>query len=188
MKALGVVASPRKGKLTDKLVSVALTSFRDKGFDTEKVYLANLSIKPCTGCASCQKTGRCIIEDDFQKISVKFTESDVVIFGSPTYFSGVTSLAKAFIDRGYSMFKENAFGPAYRYKYPKKALLITSCDAPFPFSHILGLSTGCINGMKVFFKYMKLHIKAVTVTNAKSISGKKEERALKKTYDIAKKI
>ncbi|MDD5439813.1 MAG: flavodoxin family protein [Candidatus Omnitrophica bacterium] len=188
MKVLGIVASPRKGKLTDKLVDSALGGLKDGGFDIEKIYLSDVSIKPCAGCLKCQATGRCILEDDFYQVSEKLRAADVVVFGSPTYFSGVTSMAKALIDRGFSMFKENAFGLEYRYKKPRKAILITSCDAPFPFSHLLGLSTGCMRAMKVFFGYMRLSIKAVTVTNAKNLNARRERRVLKEVYDIGKKM
>lgn len=188
MKAIGIVTGPRKKGLTDKLVDEALRGLTDRGAETEKVYLIDMTIKPCRGCRSCQDTGRCIIEDDFNPLSGKLRQADVLVFSSPTYFSNVTSCAKRFFDRGYSMFRETPFGLSYLFKKPKKAILITSCDAPFPISRLFGISTGCIRAMTVFFSYMRLKIKTFTVTNAKKFEKIAHSAILKKAYDLGKNI
>lgn len=188
MKALGIVAGPRKGKTTDMLVDSALRGLSERGATVEKVYLYDLLIKPCTSCLRCQETGRCVIDDDFTALSLKVRQSDVLVFASPTYFSNVTSQSKAFIDRGYSYFIETSFGLKYRFDNPKKALLLTSCDAPFPFSHLLGLSTGCIRAMKIFFRYMRAKIVTLTVTGAKNSSDERLARMMRRAYEVGRKM
>lgn len=188
MKAIGIVAGPRKGQLTDSLTDSALKGLRDRGAQTDKVYLTDLDIKPCQGCLSCRSTGRCAIDDDFNALADKTREADVIVFSSPTYFSNVTSCAKKFFDRGYSMFKDGPFGPVYLHKKPGKAILITSCGAPFPFSSFLGISTGSVRSLKVFFKYMRMKTRILLVTGAKDMGVSPHAGPLRRAYDLGKTI
>jgi multimeric flavodoxin WrbA len=188
MRAIAIVAGPRKGQVTDKLTDSALNGLSDRGAETEKIYLIDLVIKPCKGCLACQRTGKCAIEDDFNALADKVREADAIVFSSPTYFSNVTSCAKRFFDRGYSMFKENPFGLTYHYKKPRNVILITSCSAPFPFSYLLGISTGSVRAMKAFFNYMRVKMKTLIVTGAKDFDTKTHNRSLRKAYDLGKTI
>ncbi|MDD5436293.1 MAG: flavodoxin family protein [Candidatus Omnitrophica bacterium] len=188
MKAIGIVTGPRKGQVTDRLTESALDGLRDRGASTEKIYFMDLTIKPCRGCSACQRTGRCIIEDDFNAVADKIRDADIVVFSSPTYFSNVTSCAKRFFDRGYSMFKEFRFGPVYPSKKPGKVILITSCHAPFPFSHLLGIVTGSVRAMKAFFNYMHVRIKTLTATGAADFDAKKHAKLLERAYNLGKTI
>lgn len=187
-RALGIVAGPRKGQLTDRLTDSVLKGLSDKGAAVDKIYLADLSIKPCRGCLACQKKGKCVIEDDFRALADKFCEADIAVFSSPTYFSNVSSSAKAFFDRGYSLFKETPFGIKYSYKKPAKVVLITSCGAPFPFSYLWGISTGSVHAMKAFFGWIRARIKIFTITGAKDFNDKLHAKILKRAYEIGKNI
>lgn len=188
MKAIGIVTGPRKAQVTDNLTDSALKGLSERGFDTDKVYFADLTIKPCMGCCACQKQGRCVIDDDFNALADKVKASDVIVFSSPTYFSNVTSCAKRFFDRGYSMFREGALGPVYQLRKPAKAILITSCGAPFPFSYLFGISTGSVRAMKIFFRYMKVKMKFLVASGAADFDAKKHSRLLKKAYDLGRTI
>ncbi len=101
MKILGIVGSPRKEGNTSNLVQEALKPFKEQGAITDLLYLGDHEIKGCHGCEGCQKTYKCVIEDDMQKIYPLILEADALILGSPTYFYSVTSDMKAFIDRCY---------------------------------------------------------------------------------------
>ncbi len=102
-KILGIVGSPRKNGNTDILIDNALlgVSYNDN-FTTEKVYLSDLNFKGCTGCEGCAKTNKCVVKDDMQIVYEKIDSVDAIIFGSPTYFYNVSSLAKMFMDRLYA--------------------------------------------------------------------------------------
>jgi len=188
MKAIGIVAGPRKGQVTDRLTDSALKGLSNRGADTEKIYLIDLIIKPCRGCLACQRTGRCAIDDDFNTVADKIREADVMVFSSPTYFSNVTSCAKRFFDRGYSMFKDGYFGPVYRFEKPRKAILITSCGAPFPFSYLFGITTGSVRAMKAFFNYMRVKTRILIATGAKDFDIKAHDRLLRRAHDLGKTI
>ncbi len=103
MKVLGIVCSPRKGGNTEILMKEALSSAGDSGAETELLTLYDKNMKPCDGCYSCLKTGKCHIKDDIQDIYPKLIEADGIIWGSPVYFFSVTSQAKMLIDRLYPL-------------------------------------------------------------------------------------
>lgn len=65
--------------------------------------LPGLKLKPCRGCLKCTNKGYCILSDDYGKISARIIQSDLLILGSPVYFSDVSSPVKAFIDRTFSL-------------------------------------------------------------------------------------
>ena len=100
MKAIGICGSPRNGSNTEILLREALKTMEKSGVETELILLREKNIELCKGCdEQCHNTGECIISDDMQKIYEKLSNSDVIIFGSPTYFDNVTGLMKNFMDR-----------------------------------------------------------------------------------------
>jgi len=103
IKALGFVGSPRKGANTDTLVEQVLKGANDTGAYVEKLFLAEMDIKPCRACNGCQNTGKCVINDDFASTLEKMKQSDVWVLGTPVYWWGPTAQMKAFIDRWYSV-------------------------------------------------------------------------------------
>jgi len=189
MKALGILGGPRKGHTTDHLLDSALQGLKDRGAETEKIYLYDLNIKPCLSCLACSDTKKCVIQDDEQIVLDKIADSDVIVFSSPTYWSNIPSQAKAFIDRSGSLFVETKYGPKRLLDKPSKAILLTSCWAPFPFSHLYGISSGCIKAMKVFFDYMpRVKVKTFTAAGILQFDEKKCAKALRKAYILGKTI
>jgi multimeric flavodoxin WrbA len=102
MKILAICGSPRSGN-TLYLLEQILGQLHSKQLETEIIQLSKFSIKRCTGCLVCEETncsGNCTIKDDMSKILYqKILESDVLIFGSPSYFDMPTGLMKTFMDR-----------------------------------------------------------------------------------------
>jgi len=99
MKVLGIMGSPRRQGNTEILLDRALEGAREAGAEVEKVLVSNLKVSPCLEIYACFKDGNCTIKDDMQMLYKKLLEADHVIFASPIFFYGVTSQAKAVIDR-----------------------------------------------------------------------------------------
>ncbi|TFF63520.1 MAG: flavodoxin family protein [Promethearchaeota archaeon] len=99
MKILGIMGSPRKNGNTHILISKILEGAQDSGASIEILLLGDLEIKECDGCHSCWKGNECSKLDDMNSIFPKIIDSDVLIFGTPVYWYGPTSLIKAFLDR-----------------------------------------------------------------------------------------
>jgi multimeric flavodoxin WrbA len=99
MKVLGIMGSPRRQSNTEILLDKALEGAREAGAEVEKVLVSKLKISPCLEIYACRKDGDCAIKDDMQLLYKKLLEADHIIFASPIFFYGVTSQAKAIIDR-----------------------------------------------------------------------------------------
>jgi len=99
MTVLGIMGSPRRQSNTEILLDRALEGAREAGAEVEKVLVSNLTISPCLEIYACRKDGNCAIKDDMQSLYKKLLEADHTIFASPMFFYGVTSQAKAIIDR-----------------------------------------------------------------------------------------
>ena len=102
MKILGIVCSPRLKGNTEILVTTTLAAAQEEGADIELVTLSGKSISPCESCYSCERTGKCRIDDEMQPIYAKLLEADGVVFGSPVYYWCVSAQAKALIDRTFA--------------------------------------------------------------------------------------
>lgn len=74
--------------------------------DVELYNVADMKLQYCAGCGTCYQTGKCIFEDDIEKLSIKIAEADGVIIGSPTYASDVSGQIKTIIDRGHFVIEQ----------------------------------------------------------------------------------
>lgn len=115
IRILGINSSPRireSHALFDSHCAIMLQdlmeAIRDSHQDchTEIVHLSRLNIHPCRGCFSDMET-RChflcdCYDDDFEMIARKIMASDGVIFASPTYMFGMSSVLKRFFERWIS--------------------------------------------------------------------------------------
>ena len=99
MKVLLVNGSPHeKGSTFFALTEVANT-LEELGIDTEIYHIGTKPISGCLGCYSCQKTGKCIVNDvvnDFIKMADK---ADGFIFGSPVHYAALSGSLTSFCDR-----------------------------------------------------------------------------------------
>jgi len=99
MRVLGIMGSPRRHSNTEILLDKALEGAREAGAEVEKVLVSTLIISPCLEIYACFKDGNCSIKDDMQTLYDKLLEVDHIVFASPIFFYGITSQAKAVIDR-----------------------------------------------------------------------------------------
>jgi len=74
------------------------------GHATELIHIGGRPVRGCIACSACRKVhrGRCAIDDWVNELYPKMAEADVILLGSPVYFSDLTPELKAVIDRtGY---------------------------------------------------------------------------------------
>ena len=109
-KVLGIVGSPRRGANTETLIDQVLKGAEESGALTEKIVLSEMNVKPCRACNACQRTGKCVIDDDFSSILENMKESSIWVLGTPVYWWGPTAQMKAFIDRWYGVDRVNFRG------------------------------------------------------------------------------
>lgn len=96
---LGLVGSPRKRKNTDRLVQSVLNGAKDIGARTTKIYLNDLTIKPCQACIKHPFPKYCFYNDGMTKLYKLFEIVDGVVLGTPAYYETISSQTKLMIDR-----------------------------------------------------------------------------------------
>jgi multimeric flavodoxin WrbA len=121
MRAIALSGSPRKDGNTDTLLGRCLAVLAERGIEGELVRLADLNLKPCTGCAGCRRRQdrTCTIkDDDFHDLFERMVAADIVVLGSPVYFGSATANIKIVMDRaGYvarsngNLFSRKVGGP-----------------------------------------------------------------------------
>ncbi|MBQ9663530.1 MAG: flavodoxin family protein [Oscillospiraceae bacterium] len=104
MKALFFNGSPRKNWTTVKMLDNAMKGAADAGAEVELIHLYDYDFKGCKSCFACKlknsKTnGVCAIRDDLRPILEKAHEADVIVIGSPIYFSYPTGEVRSFMER-----------------------------------------------------------------------------------------
>lgn len=99
IKVMGIMGSPRRHGNTEQLLDEVLAGARAAGAGIEKVIVSELDISPCREIYACLKDGNCAIADDMQQLYPKLTQADGIVLASPIFFYGLTSQAKAVVDR-----------------------------------------------------------------------------------------
>lgn len=104
MRVVAFNCSPRKKGNTASLITVVLEELEKEGISTELVQVGKRKIRGCIACYKCleEKDSRCHAGkegDILNDCLAKMIASDGIIIGSPTYFSNISTEAKALIDR-----------------------------------------------------------------------------------------
>ena len=112
MKIIGVAASPRPGQASFTLLTAALRAAAavHQSVTTELIELAGRQINGCLACGACMKKLVCSQKDDFPALIDTLAGPQVggLIIASPVYMGGMSSQAKAFLDR-LVMFRRQGF-------------------------------------------------------------------------------
>ena len=128
LKVLGISTSPRKNGNSDTLLRRALEGAEFAGAQIEYIRLSDYNIGPCIECNACYTTGRCSVEDDYQKLLEKLLNTDRLIFATPIFFMTVCAQAKILIDRGQCLWarkyvlKKELFNP----EHDRRAIVIAT--------------------------------------------------------------
>ena len=103
MAVVAFIGSPRKKGNTETLIRAVARGVEQAGGKIEIVRLCELDIAPCLGCGGCDKTGKCVVEDDMTGLYDKLLNAGALIIASPVYFYSVSAQTKTFIDRLQAM-------------------------------------------------------------------------------------
>ncbi len=85
------------------LLEKFLEGARETGAETELINLYDIQFKGCTSCFACKLKGnsvsKCVMKDDLERVLQEICECDVLVLGSPIYFTSVTGEMKSFMER-----------------------------------------------------------------------------------------
>jgi len=172
-----ISTSPRKNGNSSTLAQAFAKGARDGDNNVEIVYLCEKEINFCKGCLICQKTKRCVIEDDANAINEKIKNSDVIVWATPIYYYEMSGQMKTMIDRSNPLYVcKNKFRDVY--------LIATAAETQE------SAMDGAIKGLQGWIdchegSAMKGVIKGL---GADTLSSMKNNPAIMQAYEMGKSI
>jgi len=124
MKVLAICGAANKSRNTAAMLKSAFDGTMSvPGAAGEVVYLYDLNFRGCTGCHSCKlldksKFARCAGRDDLTPVLEKAKDADVLLIGSPIYFSDVSGETRSFLER--YLFPGITYNKDHATTYPKR--------------------------------------------------------------------
>ena len=182
-QVLVVNGSPRKNGNSVALAERVAAGARAAGAHVEVFMLANMDIRPCDACESCQETGDgvCIIGDDMQTLYPLVRRADAIVFASPIYWFTMSAQTKLFIDRCYAL--QGAAGNALAGK--QVGIVLTYADAD-PYS------SGAVNAIRTFqdmCRYVEAPIAGIVYGSANAAGEiRNQPGLLEKAYQLGQQL
>lgn len=104
MKVITINGSPRKDWNTGTLLKSVLSGAASAGAKTEMIHLYDLNFRGCVSCMACKlrkepRPNRCVLRDDLTVVLERLHKAEVVVLGSPIYFSEVSGEMRSFFER-----------------------------------------------------------------------------------------
>ena len=139
MNVLAICGAADKNRNTATMLKSAFDGAMSvPGAAGEMVYLYDLDYKGCVGCHSCKlldesKFARCAVKDGLSPVLEKAIGADVLLIGSPIYFSDITGETRSFLERYY--FPGITYNKDRAPTYPKRTKVgwIFTMNAPAEF-------------------------------------------------------
>ena len=139
MKITVLNGSPRKVN-TASLIDAFKEGAESAGHEVEVVHVGKMKIAGCLACEYChgKGEGKCIQQDDMEKVMPAYMDCDMVVYASPVYYFAMTAQIYAAMQRVYAIGKP-----------PKatKAALILNSGSP-------GTGEGAITTYKTMIGFM----------------------------------
>jgi multimeric flavodoxin WrbA len=177
-KILIISTSSRNGSNSDTLAEEFAKGAREAGHEVEKVSLMGKKIQFCQGCLACQKTKRCVIHDDADKlVQEKMLHADVLVFATPIYYYEMSGQMKTLLDRANPLYPSDyAFRDVY-------LIAAAAEDGDEVWSRAVGGLEGWIEC------FPKSHLSGVIFGgNATDVGTIQGNPAMKKAYDAGKAV
>lgn len=105
MKKIMIISSSLRPESNSEIMAEAFAKgARKAGHKAAMISLAGKDIKFCIGCLKCQKTQRCVIHDDADKIVQNMKNMDALVFATPIYYYEMAGQLKTLLDRANPLF------------------------------------------------------------------------------------
>ncbi len=148
-------ASPRReGNLSSMLHAMAEEA-RRRGAIAEEVRVADLTVRPCTGCMACRSRLKCVLpEDDAQRVLTLIKECDVLVIGAPCYWGNMPGTLKVLFDRMvYGLMGESPRGMPRPLHKGKRAVIVTTSTTPWPFNIWFRQTRGTVRALREILRW-----------------------------------
>lgn len=127
-------------KVTEEFLAGMIAASDD--IETEIIDLKDQKILPCISCFTCWTVtpGECIHQDEMKELLEKYVEADLIIWSTPLYHYGISSMTKNFMERTLPLLLpfidpegDGVYGHPFRDQEKmatKKHILISTCGLP----------------------------------------------------------
>lgn len=160
-KVLMINGSPHEFGCTYTALKEVADTLEKNGVETEILYLGIKPVAGCIACGKCSQTGRCIFDDQVNRVLDKLAEYQGIVVGSPVYFAGPTGQICAFLDRLFYCGGDRMKG--------KVAAAVVSCRR--------GGATAAFDRLNKYFTISNMHVAGSQYWN--QIHGKTPAQAVK---------
>lgn len=160
MLLLFINGSPRRGGNIATMLAAMRDEAVSRGCDVEELHVADLQVRPCTGCMACRSRGDCVLPaDDAQRTVDLLRRADALIVGAPCYWGNVPGQLKVLFDRMvYAMMGEGRRGFPRPLHKGKRAIIVTTCTTPWPFNILFRQSGGTVRALREILRYSGFRI------------------------------
>lgn len=160
-KVLLINGSPHEFGCTYTALKEVAETLEKNGVETEILYLGTKPVAGCIACGKCGQTGRCIFDDQVNRVLEKLDEYSGIVVGSPVYFAGPTGQICAFLDRLFYCGGDRMKG--------KVAAAVVSCRR--------GGASAAFDRLNKYFTISNMHVAGSQYWN--QIHGKTPAQAVK---------
>ena len=98
-KVLFINGSPNEHGCTATAMEETIRVLEENGIETETLWLGKKPMADCVACGTCQKTGKCVFDDEVNAVAGRIDEFDGIVVGSPVYYGGPNGRLTSFLDR-----------------------------------------------------------------------------------------
>lgn len=117
MKVMIVNGSSHVHGTTMAAIEEMMQIFTEEGIETEVIQLGNKPLADCLQCNVCQKTGKCVYEDDgVNEFVEKARNADGFVFATPVYYAHPSGRIFSFLDRVFYSNGNNDQMDAFQFK------------------------------------------------------------------------
>ena len=119
-RILVITTSFRAKSNSDILAGQLAAGAKAAGHQVECISLKGKAVGFCRGCLACQKTHKCVLNDDAVAIAEKVMNADTLVFVTPIYYYEMSGQMKTLLDR---------LNPLYSTDYPFRKVYMLSVAA-----------------------------------------------------------
>ena len=98
-KVLVIKTSLRAKSNSDLLAEELIMGAKESGHNVDCISLKGKKIGFCIGCLACQKTQKCVRQDDAIEIAESVKSAETLVFVTPVYYYEMSGQMKTLLDR-----------------------------------------------------------------------------------------
>ena len=99
MKVLLINGSPHRKGCTARALEEVGRTLNEQGIETQTINIGHKNLRGCIACNHCKQTGKCIFDDEVNRVAPLFEKADGIVVGTPVYYAHANGTLLSFLDR-----------------------------------------------------------------------------------------